>query len=138
MILLVHMLLGAAMGHVVKNPILAIIMAYLSHYLLDFIPHIEYDVKKLKKIILDLCLGILFIFLFSKNNPVIYICAFFAILPDGFTVLNNLFPNKILEIHNKLHTKKIHFLRDNKKISNFWRVFSQLLIIFISILLLTR
>jgi hypothetical protein len=146
MILLVHLLFGAAIGSVVKNIPVAIILAFLGHYLLDLIPHIEYNIegiaekqwrKKIPvfiKITLDLLSGILLIFLFSKNQPILYVCAFFAILPDGFTVLNILLPNGILESHNKLHTQKVHFLKD-KKISKFWRITGQIIVVMVSLVL---
>jgi len=147
MILLVHLLFGAAIGSVVKNIPIAIILAFLSHYFLDFIPHTEYPIGSIRKqpwqralpeitkIFLDFCLGILLIFLLFKNQPIVYICAFLAILPDGFTVLNNHFPNKILELHRRIHIEKIHFLK-NKKISIFWRIFSQVIVVILSIMLL--
>jgi len=147
MILLVHLLFGAAIGASIKNIILAIILAFLSHYFLDLLPHAEYSVGSIRKsrwnralpellkILLDFSLGIVLIFIFSKNYPIIYICAFFAILPDGFSVISNHFPNEISAIHNKLHLDKIHFLK-NKKISNFWRILTQAAIVIISVILL--
>ena len=146
MILFVHLLFGAGIGSVVKNVPLAIALAFLTHYLLDILPHIEYGIENIVKrqwrkitpevlrIILDLPFGILLIFLLSSNQPIIYICAFFALLPDGFTILNRLMSNKLLDLHDKLHTK-IHFLK-HKKISNFWRVLSQSIVVVISIILL--
>lgn len=148
MILLIHMLFGAAVGSLIKSPPLAIILAFLSHYLLDLIPHKDYYLKDINKkwgilrsnilkILLDLCLGILFIFLFSHPPKlVIYVYAFFAILPDGFTVLNNIFSNKVLSSHNLFH-EKIHFLKD-KKIPKPWRIINQIIIVVISIYLLNR
>lgn len=147
MILLAHLLFGAAIGSAIKNMPAAIILATLSHYFLDFLPHVEYNIEiengrqrrekliSVLKIALDFSLGILLIFIFSKNQPIIYLCALFAILPDGLTVLNNHMLNKILASHNILHTKKIHFLKD-KKISKFWRILTQVTIIVASILLL--
>lgn len=147
MILLVHLLLGAAIGSSIKNVPLAIILAFLSHYLLDFIPHAEYSIAEAKKnewrkmllnvlkISIDFCLGILLILIFSKNQPIIYICAFFAVIPDGLTVINSFMPNKFTEAHDKLHTKRIHFLK-YKKISRFWRIASQAMVVLISIILL--
>ena len=147
MILFVHMLFGAAVGSSVNNIPLAIILALLSHYLLDFIPHIDYPLKdtdkknfilmlpNILKIALDFGSGILLIFLFSKNHPIIYVCAIAAILPDGFTVLNALMPNKILKFHSKLHPEKVHYFKD-KKISNFWRISSQVAVAVISVLIL--
>jgi len=139
MILLVHLLFGAATGNLVKNPILAIILAFLGHYILDFLPHIEYSIENISKnqwrkalpditrVTLDLCLGLLLIFLFSKNQPIIYVCAFFAILPDGLSLLNNITKIQLLKTHSDFHHEKLHFLK-NKKISIFWRVSSQLIV----------
>ncbi|MCX6720795.1 MAG: hypothetical protein NTW11_03245 [Candidatus Staskawiczbacteria bacterium] len=157
MILLVHILFGVAVGSLVNNIPLAIVFAFLSHYFLDLFPHIEYNIEirnkkqwpssakamagrqgklwSITKIAIDFLTGVLFIFLFSKNQPINYICAFFAILPDGITVLTNHFPSKFLKPHNKFHQEKIHFLK-YKKISNFWRILSQVLAVVISILLL--
>ncbi len=146
MILLVHMLFGAAIGSLIKNVYLAIILAFLSHYFLDLFPHVEYLIKNkgekplhdvlpdIFKVFLDFCIGLLIISLFSLNQPIIYIYAFFAVIPDTLTVLNYFLPSKILNIHDKLHTK-IHFLK-NKKISNFWRILSQIMAVIISIILL--
>jgi len=153
MILLVHLLFGAAIGSVVKSIPIAILLAFLSHYLLDLFPHIEYPISNIEKkqwrktipdfsrVFLDFCLGFLLIAVFSNSSTsqeqlIIYICAFFAILPDGFTLLSKVAPIKILKIHNKFH-EKIHFLK-YEKISNFWRIFSQIVIVIISIILLTR
>jgi hypothetical protein len=147
MILLVHLLFGAVIGSKISNIYLAIILALLSHYLLDVIPHFDYPVKvkdrnqwkKLMlgavKVALDFFTGIFLILIFSKNQPTVYICAFFALLPDGFTVLKYLIPgNKIFEAHYAFHMK-LHFLKD-KKISMFWRIFNQVAVVIISIILL--
>src|SRR3989344_8377526 len=115
MILLVHMLVGAAVASYIKNPILAIILAFLSHYFLDFIPHSEYNIENIKKkqwnkslpdilkLALDFFSGILSILLFSSRQPVIFIAAFFAILPDGLTFLSYFSKNKFLELHKNFH-----------------------------------
>ena len=147
MILLVHLIFGALIGQLISNPLLAITLAFLGHYFLDFLPHIEYNINRIKgeqwkkavpemtKIFIDFSLGILLIFLFSQNSLIIYVCAFFAILPDGLSVLNNHFPGKVLNLHRKFHLEKIHFLKD-KKISVFWRIFTQLFVVATSIILL--
>ena len=49
MILLVHLLFGAAIGSAVNNIWLAIILAFLSHFLLDLMPHIDYPLKNIEK-----------------------------------------------------------------------------------------
>jgi hypothetical protein len=155
MILLAHLLFGAAIGLIIKNPFLAIILAFLSHYFLDLMPHIEYPIDNIRqkqwhksgpdflRVILDFCLGILFISIFSghltfSKQLFVYACAFFSILPDGFTVLNYLFKNRLLEVHNNFHRKIIHFVNyfEYKKISVFWRISTQIVVILISIILL--
>ena len=140
MILLVHMLFGAAVGLSINNIYIAIIVAFLSHYFLDLFPHIEYNIKSTRrnaiiKILTDLCLGFLLVFIFSKNLSIAYVYAIVAIMPDGLTVLGKLLPNKILATHTYIHTQKVHFLK-HKKISTFWRIFSQIMAIVISIILL--
>ncbi len=161
MILLAHMLLGAAIGAKINNIPLAIILAFLGHYFLDILPHVEYSIdnirnkkwqksfKDILKVFLDFCLALLVIFIFSKNQLIIYLCALISIMPDGLTIINSIFPrskngslggfiatlNKILAKHDEIHTKKIHFLK-YKKISNFWRISTQVLTIIICIILL--
>lgn len=149
MILLVHMLFGATIGTIFKNPFLAIIAAFLSHFLLDIFPHIEYSAKNVEakqwkktfpdfsKIFLDILFGFLIIFFFSTGQQIIYVCAFFAILPDFLSAIASLCPQKICKIYNEFHWKTIHFLH-YKKISNFWRLSSQILVVIISIFLLQK
>ena len=146
MILLVHLLFAAAIGSVIKNIPLAIILAILSHYLLDILPHVEYNIENIEKkqwekslpqfakVLLDFCVGILLILIFSNNQPIVYLCAILAIAPDGLSVLNIMFENKFLQAHSRIHQGKIHFLK-HKKISNFWRILSQIVVVIISILL---
>jgi len=147
MILLAHMLLGAVVGYYTKNIYLAIMLALLCHYFLDLFPHIEYDIKNIKeknwkkslpdflRVGLDFLLGLALIFAFSKNQPMIYVGAIVAIVPDGLTVLSSVAPNKILSAHDWAHIKKIHFLK-YKKISNVWRILTQVAATVICITLL--
>jgi hypothetical protein len=147
MILLVHLLFGAAIGHIIKNPLIAVVFAFLGHYFLDLFPHIEYPIGNIQnkqwrksipdflKVTIDFLIGITIIYFFSKNEPIVYVCAFFAILPDGLTLLSFVFQNKLLKMQADFHRGKIHFLRD-KKVSIFWRNFIQIAIAVISILLI--
>ena len=158
MILFVHLLFGAAIGNIIQNPVLAIILAFLGHYLLDFIPHIDYPIENIVKkqwskaipdfikVAADIILGLLAILLLSKNHPIIYICAFFGILPDGLSLLNRITDINILRKHAVLHQGKLHFFGDKKhlpedirypkKISKFWRILSQVTVAAISVYLI--
>ena len=161
MILSAHLLLGAAVASKIKYAPLAIILALLSHYFLDLIPHIEYSINNIAKkqwqksapdilkVLLDFFFGILLILTFSNNQPIIYIGALIALIPDSLTIISSIYPrsgnpssreflatlNKVLSKHDQFHTKKIHFLK-YKKIPTFWRILSQLLVVIISIILL--
>ena len=146
-----HLLLGAAVASKIEYLPAALLMAFLSHYFLDLIPHIEYSIDNIAKkqwqksvpdilrVLLDFSFGMVLILIFS-NTPangqlVVYIGAFVALIPDSLTIISSIYPNKILSKHDQFHRKKIHFLK-YKKISTFWRILSQLLVIIISIILL--
>ena len=156
MILLVHMLFGAAIGASVQNIPLAIILALLGHYFLDLFPHIEYlagvedsitGIKKTRwqknvfnilKVFIDFCLGLALIFLFSKNQPILYICALVAIIPDGLTVIHSLLPNLGLAPHHNIHSGKIHYLTKQKKFPIFWKIATQVIATVISVFILAH
>lgn len=143
MILLAHALFGAVIGALVKNIPLAIALAILSHYLLDFLPHTEYPIKNIQrrqwrkslpdasKVLLDLLIGFSVISMFANGQLVIYACGAVALLPDALTLLYYITQNKILGFHFNLH-QKIHFFQKRKNL-RFWRILSQALIIFISV-----
>lgn len=153
MILLVHMLFGAAIGSAINNVYLAIILAFLGHYFLDMFPHVEYiksaenSIQKLKsatireslkdttKVFVDFLLGLLAVFMFSNNSPIIYLCALVAIVPDGITVIHTLFPTKLLTPHQNIHTA-IQYLTKQKKFPVAINIATQATAIIISILIL--
>lgn len=159
MILTLHLLFGTAIASQFKNPFLAIILAFLGHYFLDIIPHNEYPIENIKKkqwrkvlpdismVSADFLLGIFLILIFSNNQPIVYVCAFFAILSDGIDLLGLFYSNKILKAHRDFHHEKIHFLSNRKleetksqykiKISFFWRILTQIIIIILSVFLMT-
>jgi hypothetical protein len=148
MIITTHLLFGASIGNIIQNPFLAIFLAFLGHYLLDAIPHNEYSIKNIAqknwrksfpdflKVFLDFLVGIFLIYILSEKTFIIFVSAFFGALPDTFSFLTLLIKNKFLEKHKIFHQEKIHFLK-YKKISFFWRLLSQILIVVLSIFLLT-
>ena len=164
MILLVHMLFGAAIGASVQNIPLAIILALLGHYFLDLFPHIEYlagvedsitGIKKTRwqknvfnilKVFIDFCLGLALIFLFSnpstgsgqENQLILYTCALVAIIPDGLTVIHSLLPNLGLAPHHNIHSGKIHYLTKQKKFPIFWKIATQVIATVISVFILAH
>jgi len=151
MILSLHLLVGAVIAVKFEFLPLVILFAFLSHYLLDFLPHAEYlieDLKKKKweksrldflKLILDLGIGLILIvfihYLTKANYFILFTAAFFAILPDILTVLSWLCPNnKILKYHFNFH-HKIHFSK-NKKLPCCWEILIQIAVIIFGFFLL--
>ena len=49
MILLTHSIAGAALAATQKDPLLAILVGFLSHFVLDVVPHWEYKIKPLQE-----------------------------------------------------------------------------------------
>lgn len=143
MVLTPHLLVGAAIATNIKFLPLALVLAFLSHYFFDFFPHWEYSIENIKqklwkkslpeflKVFLDISIGAFLIFIISKNFFLAGTGGFFAILPDGLILLVLIFPNKLLTLHNAF-MRRIHFFKD-KKISPFWGIFSQSLIIAVAI-----
>ncbi len=116
MILLSHTITGAIIGQKLGNPYLISIIALVSHFLLDMIPHWNYDIPgkfsswKFMHILPDIIPSILIylVFLFSFPdqwlNVNLGVC--FAILPD-FLTLTKLFPGlkDFFKPLNKFHKK---------------------------------
>ena len=142
MILTPHLLVGAAIATRINLP-LGLVLAFLSHYFLDFFPHLEYSIENIQrkkwkkffpdflKIFLDISFGSFLIFILSENLLLALAVGFFAILPDGLVILGLIFPNRLLKIHSDFH-QKIHFPK-NKKAPLFWGIFSQVLVMLVAI-----
>ncbi len=151
MILFCHILVGAAIAVKLDMPCLSFLLAFLSHYVLDCLPHWEYSIysisskqwrntgKEFLKGIIDFSLGMLLVFALVKNQPIIFIAALFAVLPDGLTLLNLLFPNKFLTALSKFH-KKTHWFKKfpfaENKIIHISGILSQVLISILAVLIL--
>ena len=148
MILFVHMLFGAALGAKIHNPYFAILFSLLGHYFLDLFPHVEYSIHNIRtkdwqkaffdmiKVVIDFLSAIVIILILSNNHPIIYFCAFVALIPDALTVISDAFPNKVLAWHDLWHTQKIHYLTKQKKFPIVWRIGTQVFFVIISILML--
>lgn len=138
MILSAHILAGAAIGVRFQNPILGIFLAFLSHYLLDMPPHREYSIDTIKerrwkdsyldflKIFLDASSAFAIIFFLVGDNPMAYLGAFAALIPDGFTLLMHIiFPqNPLLAKHFNFHIK-FNEIGAKLKVHAVWEVLSQ-------------
>ncbi len=132
-----HILVGAAVAASTTNVFLGLLFAFLSHFVLDRIPHWEYSIEPLKqiktrgtkycvpilrRIALDATLGLIVLLVatgLSRNDTSLWLYIFgggFGVLADGLSFLLFLAPknailSKFLKSFYALH-QKIHF---NKK-----------------------
>jgi hypothetical protein len=151
MILIPHLIISGVIAAKINYLPLALILAFLSHYLLDFLPHIEYSIDNIEnknwkksgrdflKLGIDFLIGLFFltlIYFITKTNYYILAAAgFLGIFPDMITGAYFFYPdNKLLKWHYKLH-QKIHLFK-YKKISDKWRIFSQIAVIVLALFFL--
>lgn len=108
-----HAAVGAVIALYVKQPALAVPLAFLSHFIMDGLPHFGYDgyEEALKHkltilyVVLDLIGWSVFIWiaLNSQFSPLVYVCAFAGVLPD---VIQS-FRHFIIEKRGKIRTKSL-------------------------------
>ena len=140
MVIVPHMLAGAAIGAHSPNVWAAFCFGLLSHYLLDSLPHWEYldsikisKFKHLAKILIDLIIAIIIVLIVAWPLKIIIIFGIMgALLPDFIEFLYINYKIKLLRplslFHHKVHYyKKIPFLKGS--------IF-QVIIIAISIIML--
>ncbi len=112
MILSVHFITGAAITKLIPNKLIAYPLAFLSHFLLDAIPHADYSLKGISSgwkkksfysavgnLTLDVLAGVVFTVVFSMafdnfDIQKALIGGFLGILPDFLNLLSYLFHNK--------------------------------------------
>ena len=148
MLLAPHILVGVAIITKVPNPVLGLLLVFLSHYFLDFFPHTEYSVDNIKsgqwskslsdflKIFWDMALGLVIVFFTVGYTPLILIVVFLTILPDGLTLLYCIFPtNKLMKKHLEIHAA-INAVCKNKKIPAVLGIINQVGIIALAIFFL--
>lgn len=117
MVILPHMLIGAAIGARIRKIWLVFVLAWLSHYFLDFLPHWDYlteieitNLGHLTRIAIDLILGIILVLFlirsYSKKWSIL-IGIIAILLPDILNVVYYTFTPQWLEplvlFHNKVH-----------------------------------
>lgn len=120
MVILPHMLAGAVIGTRVRNIWLIFILSWLSHYLLDFLPHWDYlaeldltNLGHLARIAVDLILGIILVLILIRSHSkkwVILVGIVAVLLPDILNVVYDTFNFQWLEplvlFHHKIHLFK--------------------------------
>ena len=102
MILTPHILAGAVVAAKISNPVIGLPLAFLSHFLLDALPHREYSIagltrpksknfaKSAAKVLIDLSFGLgLTVFAATEQINILYLAGaiILAVLPDFFQLL---------------------------------------------------
>lgn len=121
MILSVHFITGAAITKLIPNKLIAYPLAFLSHFLLDALPHTDYSLRgissgwkkknfyeSISSLILDTLFGIAFIIIWAMafdnfNVNTALIGGFLGILPDFLNLISYLFHNKNFLLFIKGH-----------------------------------
>ena len=161
MILTPHIIVGAVIGAKIHNFWLIAILGLLSHFILDKIPHWDYTqaIKKflatnkfkyliifILKVFTDFVFGFIIAIIIFLNsalpfNSLQYILmgVLFSILPDVVLGTSFLFKNSIIaQKYFVFHKKYLHFKKESEKegVITFLGIFSQIIVIAISLLLL--
>lgn len=146
MILSVHIIIGATVAAKTGGLGWGLLLAFLSHYLFDTLPHAGYSVKNLQqrkwgqtapelfKIFLDIFVGFFLVLWLSKNTTFVLLGGLVAILPDGLNFLAMCFPSRFFDFFNKFHLK-INDFSENIN-SPFLRVIGQIVVAIIALAVL--
>ncbi|MFC1787956.1 hypothetical protein ACFLZY_01945 [Patescibacteria group bacterium] len=120
MTLTTHATLGAVIGHATGNPILAFILAFISHFIIDMVPHGDTGIsdnfrvyKKRRKravayVMIDAVVAIFFVLLIVNTRDIISIRNFSwgivgGVLPDLLVGVYDLSKTPMLKWFHKLH-----------------------------------
>jgi len=116
-----HILIGSAIVKIIPNPLISLPLAFLSHFLFDFMPHWDFKIafkpKPLLYALIDYALGLTIVFWLSLADTdqfIIILGGISATLPDfmmaGWKVLNikllNVFPLNVLNnFHHNIQNR---------------------------------
>lgn len=144
-----HVLAGSVIGLAVKEPILAIIISFISHFLMDALPHFGYPGRKGYPEVLKhkmsyfvgfatflSTLGIIF-FLITHQQYFPLICSFIAASPDVAGWYNYSAYEKKGELAKGI--LKLFHVQFHRRIQNFehpWGIYVEILVFVILLLTL--
>lgn len=127
MILVTHSLVGTALAHRSTSYLAVFVVAFVSHYIFDMIPHWHYPSPRIKdavtgpfgkktmrlqwkyipemiRIAIDLLLGVgLSLAFFPATRETILIAAIGAVLPDLLVGFSKFYPLRPLVWHDRFH-----------------------------------
>ncbi|MBT5808238.1 hypothetical protein HOI18_03095 [Candidatus Uhrbacteria bacterium] len=120
MTLTTHATLGAVIGHTVGGPFLAFVFGFISHFLIDMVPHGDtgladnYKIHKrnrktaLAYVMIDAVIAILFVLLLANTRDLISLRTFSwgivgGVLPDLIVGVYEITKTPLLKWFNTLH-----------------------------------
>ena len=120
MTLTTHATLGAVIGHATGNPILAFIFGFISHFLIDMVPHGDtgisdnFRIHKCRRkqaiayVMVDAIFAIFFVLLLANTRDIISVRNFSwgiigGVLPDLVVGIYEITKTPLLTWFNKLH-----------------------------------
>ena len=146
-----HIIVSGILGSQTQNYFLAAAIGFISHYIMDAIPHWDYYIskefktraetepgfiktkffwKEISKVMADMALGFILIsgyFWYSgyQNIAVSAVAIFFGILPDPLQLLYFLTKNPVLKLNFDIQ----HFLHKEKKPGVAFGLLTQIVVI---------
>ncbi len=157
-----HFITGSAIGKLSGNPILATILGFLFHFVMDMVPHWDYGYHFKKRTIsfiiaaLEPFLGVMVVLWIVINRDFsqtaiinTLIGGVFCVLPDAMSVFIKFFKIKPLSFFLKIHKKCHWFIKvpdspfEWQEIKTtpwgvFWGIFWQIPFIVIPMIILMR
>ena len=138
-----HALVGAAIGSQIGSPLIAIPIAFLSHFACDKVPHWDVMTDKNKsqnliifESIIDVFVSIglvwlIFLYFLHADSPVnIFLCAFSAQLPDWMEVPYSIFKIKIPLVYDNYQIQsKIHDIWFDSRLKAPWGIVTQFVVV---------
>jgi hypothetical protein len=140
-----HALIGASIAKLIPNPYLGLPLSLLSHVLADYVPHWDFNTRKVKRsklVLIALSLTDAFIgfslgyFLFKTHvNPTyLLIMIFTAQLPDWLEAPYHVFDWRFSPFTNIKHFQSVH----HNKLSLPWGLIIQILVATFMVILSLR
>lgn len=138
-----HLLVGATLGSISPNPIVALLFGFLSHFLMDRVPHWDWrpiNFKLWLYAFLEFLFGAGLLFYLTKNSTdpfLIWAGAIGGVLPDVLSVPYNLLNLKVrvLEPLDRFHNL---VQRGNQQYPMFARISLQIVTVILTSYFLLR
>ncbi len=141
-----HSLIGAAIVTKIPDPAISLPLAFLSHFVMDKIPH--WDImtnhpKSPKRIVIesaiDVLLGFVLSILIFGFNPLILCAAFLAQLPDWLEIPYTIFGKRFFftDLNYKIQ-KWVHDFWFDSRLPAPWGIVTQVIVVILFILLSFR